>query len=140
MTNQMVEFLENCKKMEYSSEDILDILAQGTCFNFQFYIINYGTHPCCYVVIPKEHKLYNKHYDDIDIYCHGGLTYSRNGLIDLVNDDWVIGWDYAHYGDYNGMFEKDFPKLNENTHKYTTLELLNDVIDVYRQLKVVEYE
>ncbi len=63
-----------------------------------------------YVLIPEGHILHGKHYDDIDVNIHGGLTFS--GLIDeqalvwgkdiLTKDDigmWMIGFDTAHYSD-----------------------------------------
>lgn len=50
-----------------------------------------------YVRIPREHKFYQKGYDDIPIECHGGLTFAG----DLENDgDWYIGFDTAHAFDY----------------------------------------
>lgn len=62
-----------------------------------------------YVLIPKSHPLHGKHYDDIDVDVHGGLTFSE-----LVDDDmiehweeltdkdkgmWMVGFDTAHLGD-----------------------------------------
>lgn len=61
-----------------------------------------------YVIIPKEHKLHGVHYDDINVYVHGGLTFSE--LVDLeiietfgldIEDEgkWCVGFDTAHYND-----------------------------------------
>ncbi len=50
---------------------------------------------CGYVEIPKEHKLYKAEYEDLDIECHGGLTFSGN----YMNDKYVVGFDCGHYGD-----------------------------------------
>lgn len=62
-----------------------------------------------YVLIPEGHPLHGKHYDDIDVDVHGGLTFSE-----LVDDEliekwdklteadkgmWMIGFDTAHYRD-----------------------------------------
>lgn len=51
---------------------------------------------CGYVHIPLSHPVYGKKYHDIDIECHGGLTYSN---IDYQTKDMVIGFDCAHYMD-----------------------------------------
>lgn len=48
-----------------------------------------------YVEIPKGHKLYNVHYEDLySLEVHGGLTFSR-----MVDDKYWLGFDTAHYGD-----------------------------------------
>ena len=83
------------------------------------------------MILPKDHKYYGKHYDEIDIRCHYGLTYSRDYLIskDLIKEDvWVIGWDYAHLGDY---LPYDF---SDDGHKYTLDELEYEVKEVIKQL------
>lgn len=52
-------------------------------------------------MIDKTCTCYGKHYDDIHISCHGGITYSRNYLpyVDDQKGDWWIGFDCGHYGD-----------------------------------------
>lgn len=45
-----------------------------------------------YVKIPEDHPWFEKHYDDIPVQVHGGLTYGDDG-------GW-IGFDTAHLGDY----------------------------------------
>jgi len=56
---------------------------------------------CGYVVIPKDHRLYGKTYEDDDelgnIDVHGGITWS--GPFPEITDDWYIGFDCAHYRD-----------------------------------------
>ena len=60
-----------------------------------------------YVLIPEGHPLHGKHYDEIDVDIHGGLTFSN-----LVDDQmaeywgleghigkWCIGFDTCHLGD-----------------------------------------
>ena len=50
-----------------------------------------------YVRIPKAHKFYDKSYDDMNIKCHGGVTFAG----DLEEDgDFYIGFDTAHYMDF----------------------------------------
>lgn len=69
-------------------------------------------HRCGYVGVPLGHPIYGKHYDDIDVNVHGGLTYSAgdNKLLYPSGDKglWWIGFDCAHYGD-----GKDFDLIRE---------------------------
>lgn len=58
---------------------------------------------CGYVAVSSEHPYYGKHYDDIELEVHGGLTYSNSceGKIchRTENDDnkfWWFGFDCAH--------------------------------------------
>lgn len=121
------------EQMNYTKERLCKVLHKGEFKGFKFAIVSYGTHPCCYVFLPKEHKYYGKSYDEIDIDCHGGLTYSDEELIfnPLVYNDWVIGWDYAHYNDYMGYYGSD---SFENSKKWTTEELFEEVKQVIEQL------
>lgn len=47
---------------------------------------------CGYVRVPPDHPWAGKHYDDIDVAVHGGLTFSCD---DADGGTW-IGWDDAH--------------------------------------------
>ena len=49
---------------------------------------------CGYVGVPEGHPLYGKHYDDVDVDVHGGLTYSN-----LEDELWTFGYDCAHWDD-----------------------------------------
>lgn len=129
------------KEMFYSTERLCYVLHKGTYKGFKFAIVNYGTHPCCYVFIPKNHKFYGKSYEEINIKCHGGLTYSDSELVfnPLKCEDWVIGWDYAHWDDYMGLYESlKYPPIGSNNYKkWTTKELFKEVKEVIEQLKGV---
>ena len=126
------------EQMNYTKERLCKVLHKGEFKGFKFAIVSYGTHPCCYVFLPKEHKYYGKSYDEIDIDCHGGLTYSDEDLIfnPLVNDDWVIGWDYAHFNDYSGIYKEEcLEKFDHSQYKkWTTEELFEEVKQVIEQL------
>lgn len=132
------------QEMIYQKGRICIILDKGIYNGFNYAIVSYGTHPCCYVFLPKGHKYYGKNYDDIDIVCHGGLTYSGEDLVfnPLENDKWVIGWDYAHCDDYMGYYQLEC--LSEFNHdhekKWTTKELLEDVKEVIKQLAESEVQ
>lgn len=119
-------------EMEYQKERTCIILDKGTYNGFNYAIVSYGTHPCCYVFLPKGHKYYGKNYDDIDIDCHGGLTFSSDDLMfnPVSNDNWVIGWDYAHFKDYTSLLGVVYP----DAKKWTTEEMLEEVKKVIGQL------
>lgn len=118
------------EQMKYTKERICRVLHKGEYKGFKFVIVSYGTHPCSYVFLPKGHRYYGESYENIDINCHCGLTFSDNDLVfnPLLNEDWVIGWDYAHWGDYMGYY------INENDKKWTTEELFEEVKQVIEQL------
>ena len=105
----------------------------GKCYGFNYFIISFGSHPCCYVEIPKDHSCYGLEYDEIEIVCHGGLTFSNDKLygVDKTGPKWFIGWDFAHCGDYfyaNDQFEIE-------GHKWTLAELQDQVLKVCKQLR-----
>jgi hypothetical protein len=58
-----------------------------------------------YVALPPDHKLHGTPYDDIDVDVHGGLTFGELGKDmkhkpdNISNEDWIIGFDTAHYSD-----------------------------------------
>ena len=111
-------------EMIYTKNRKQTILDKGNYNEFNYVIVSYGTHPCCYVELPKGNKYYNQDYDDINISCHGGLTFADNR--DFGNGEkFYIGWDYAHYNDYTSYFDGK---------KWTTKELLKEVKEVINQL------
>ncbi len=60
-----------------------------------------------YVIIPKGHAMHGKHYDDIPVDVHGGLTFGQpvsdlsdwDEIENESSDSWVVGFDTCHYGD-----------------------------------------
>lgn len=63
-----------------------------------------------YVLIPRNHPLHEKHFDEINnhVSVHGGLTFSRMitgknykfyGLSKRHLGKWMIGFDTGHYMD-----------------------------------------
>lgn len=108
-----------------------EIVREGEYKGYDYLIRNVrNTHYCAYVRIPKGHKFYNIPCDDIDIDCHGGLTFGAitNHFSPLKdsNDGYWIGWDYAHYDDWS-MF-------NQYGKKWTVAEILEEVKKVIDQL------
>ena len=57
-------------------------------------------HRCGYVKIPYWHPAYEKNWDELDIKCHGGITYADHSLLGKTHTfGWWIGFDCAHFGD-----------------------------------------
>lgn len=53
-----------------------------------------------YVGIPKSNKFFGKDFGQLNISCHGSLTYSDDSLFGQPERDlWWIGYDTGHYGD-----------------------------------------
>ena len=113
------------RPMVYRSVRSYEVLAHDTYKDYEFAIISLGTHPCAYVGIPKGHRFYKKKYSDKafdSIPAHGGLTYSEMGTrVGIMQNKWVIGWDYSHFYDY-----VSFPVPMEG-RRWTTEEILEDV-------------
>lgn len=133
----------NYREMEYRKNRGVEILLKGKYKDYSFFIVNYGTHPCAYVEIPKNHKYFGIGYDEIDIYVHGGLTFSNNDFFYnpiVIENKWFIGWDYAHYGDYIGHSIKFEKFYSEDDHKWTTEKMFEDVVEVIEQLIKAEEE
>ena len=125
------------------------VLDSGDISGYKYIILSFGTHPCGYVSIPKNHRLYKKKYKKLPhngkIRVHGGITYADKKLLFGKNDIgliWIkghwIGWDYAHWGDRIGTpFIPCFlDKINNK--EWTTEEILEDVKSVVKQLQAAE--
>ena len=122
------------KEMIYYDSPKSELLYSGKYKGLEFYIKNLGTHPSAYVKIPETSNLYLKDYLDIDIYVHGGLSYS-DGVLYVENKKltgWFIGWDYCHCDDYSGYYSKmGFIRTGK---KWTTKEIYEDVKQVINQV------
>lgn len=114
--------MKNAKEMIYQPNRLEppEILAIGTHKGFTYYVLSLGTHPCAYVDV-SETELCGVDYDDINISCHGDLTYSNAKLNGIDKVGWYIGWDYAHFGDYcmYGSFEL-------TGKRWCTLEIIDE--------------
>lgn len=68
----------------------------------------FGGHLCGYVKIPEDHPYFRK--EDIDIDCHGGITFNE------VHEEHFIGFDCGHSMDYvptMALMRKTRPELIE---------------------------
>ena len=126
------------KEMMYSKNYKREVLDSGICCGYLYYIMSMGTHPCAYIKLPQSHPCYYKSYDEIPIEVHGGLTFKSEKLKtdnEIPVLGMYIGWDYGHIGDYSGMRYYN----DENDKKWTTREILDDVVSVCEQLNELYY-
>ena len=131
------------KVMKYGKERRIELLCKCKYKNYNYYVLNLGTHPTAYIEIPKENKLYRKSYDEIykigcDIDVHGGLTYSDNELMGVKSENWFIGWDYAHCGDYCGYEEYMPESIRTYGKKWTTEEIIEECKNAIDQ--IIDFE
>lgn len=104
-----------------------------------------GGYRCGYVGLPKENEYYNVDYDNIDIDCHGGLTYSESFLYGQADrDTWWIGFDCAHYFDKNDWeCVKRYFLNNEGLMEYIKwheeFEEQSFGYGVYKEIRTLDY-
>lgn len=125
------------KPMVYESTDDFEILSKGQLLDRKFAIISrYGDYPTAYVSLKEIEKSISTHYAvEYDIDVHGGVTFCEDPYWDKSDNDYYIGWDYAHYYDFCGcdFYHKD------NQKKWTTEEIIKEVIYVILQLNDCEW-
>jgi len=79
------------------------LLAKGEHMGFEWEVTNNRrAYRCGYVRVPAGHPWHGREYDDLDVYVHGGLTFSapdadcgRGG----GDNAWWVGFDCGHAGD-----------------------------------------
>ena len=108
-------------------------IAGGTYKNFDYYVLNLKTHPTAYVDV-SDSPLNGVCYEDIDISCHGGITYSESILKTVDKKGWFIGWDYVHYGDYMAYGYAAINNMFPNDKKWTTEEIVEECKNVIDQI------
>lgn len=116
------------EEMIYKQRGDIKIICYGKVNNIDFKIKSLGSYPTAYIKVPKDSIFYNICYDEIPIDIHGGLTYGE-----IEENEFWIGWDYAHYGDYtfNSIFN------NGNEVKYNVDSILVDVKSAVNQLNTL---
>lgn len=100
----------------------------------------YMGHRCGYLAIPQGHELYGKHYDDIDVEVHGGLTFSAESDTNEIyypaktNEKvWWIGFDCAHFGD-----GKDYTLIENIIARIDDEEAKQDALNTYHMIRRIE--
>lgn len=101
---------------------------------------------CAYAGVLSDHPLANMKYDDVPIYCHGGLTFDGPGGDGLRPEGYFwYGWDYGHSGDYS--FYYDDPRMSrvfsnslyrKEEIKWTVKEVEQDVQNAILEFKALK--
>lgn len=121
-----------------------EIIKKGTYEGYKYFIALVAKMwYCAYVILPKKSKYYKvEDYDNIPIEVHGGLTFANKHC--LVRNQWCIGWDYAHIGDYIPLFGDYRDEMEDGfgmpPHKWEPDEIEYDCKNVIEQLRELENE
>lgn len=80
-----------------------DVVAKGFHKGFEWNIVhNQMGYLCGYVKVEQGHPWHGKHYDEVDVDVHGGLTFAQKD--EPCNEGgpdsgYWVGFDCAHAGD-----------------------------------------
>lgn len=107
-------------------------IAGGTYKNFDYYVLNLKTHPTAYIDVTDSPL--NGCDEDIDISCHGGITWCYNFVKSIDKKGWFIGWDYAHYEDYMDYGDATLNNMSLDKKKWTTEEIVEEYKNVIDQI------
>lgn len=97
-----------------------------------------------YVKLPEDHPDFGKLYSEIDVECHGGLTYgnytiSHNDIIDVYDSEGWVGFDTLHAWDWwPGMINDNFvPRYKApHDHEWSQEEVEAETEQLARQLSL----
>ncbi|MBO7731601.1 MAG: hypothetical protein J6S67_03590 [Methanobrevibacter sp.] len=97
-------------------------------------IVKRITHPCCYIIFPsRRYAIYSSVVNNNTLNVHGGITY-RSDILNIgdgINiQGRIIGWDYAHAGDYTAY--------NTSGKKYSFYEIISDLVNAVEQIQKME--
>lgn len=110
---------------------------------------------CAYLGVATTHRLAGEHYDNMEINCHGGLTYAGEGDGGYLPIGYYFyGWDYAHAYDYpfyndlypiKDMYEKD-PEMKayrerqkREDRRWLVQDVLKDMQESIADFKRLKY-
>lgn len=113
---------------EYTKKPYL--IDTGVIDKHKYQIWWMGSYPTAYVLPLKSLTV-----DEVDeCYCHGDITYTPEaGLLDRLQKEPYIGWDYAHSGDY-----KCWLTAPDKGKKWTFEEIIQEVKNVVEYLEFLE--
>lgn len=107
---------------------------------------------CGYVGVSNGHPAFEKDYTNVDVECHGGLTFAdhcsphkddpEKGICHVVqpgDDDnvWWLGFDCAHSWDVRPKDEGRFPRFSEDSNYKTIGYVTRQVESLAAQLKAM---
>ena len=74
------------------------LVKRWTAFGFDCAVTRGEVSLCGYARVPEGHPYCGKHYDDIDVSVHGGITFCQRAK----GGGMWFGFDTAHYDDWWG--------------------------------------
>ena len=78
----------------------MNIQTHIAAYSREFHIYAQTGFGCGYVGVDSSHPWFGKHYDNLDVDIHGGLTWSEAFKPNHKPDGlWWLGFDTAHSGD-----------------------------------------
>lgn len=100
------------------------IAAKGRIGNRRWWVVAFHGHPNAYVeILDSDFKnCTNGDLESLPVRVHGGITFA--GRIKLLPTDRVVGWDYAHLGDYVAW--SIVSESSESSEKIWTVEEIID--------------
>lgn len=109
-------------------------------------------HLCGYIEIPEDHPYYDKGYDDMDLFVHGGLTFFGDfdkfdfgiAINNIIHNKCYVGFDCAHSGDLMPIGLTMYGTYRDMTYVRNEIEYVVDqLLDVNkygRKLKIKNIE
>lgn len=145
---RMCDSFEECYHLFYDSAEYPNFLSLEDEYEYPCVIKKTQSLGvlCGYVEIPKNHPAFNKDYSELQIDCHGGLTFSGK-LYDLkdnpivLNSGWWIGFDCGHFSnDYIPFMQfllNRYDKISIKNYKNADF-VKNELKNICAQLKAME--
>lgn len=120
------------KEMQYAHLGSAITLDHDSYQGYEYLVVNFGSHPACYIRLRENHPYYNKDFWNMKIKPHSDLSFG--GTLEKYHlDGFWIGWEYDLFGDYVYGRTRDFITDGWH-HKYTTKELVDKIHQVIRDL------
>lgn len=118
--------------MQYGHLDGAVTLDHEIYRDYEYLVVNFGSHPAAYVRIPKGHPYYEKEFWNMKIKPHSDLSFG--GTLEKYHlEGFWIGWEYNLFGDFVAGRTRDF--ITEGWHKqYVTSEIIEKIHEVIDQL------
>jgi len=108
-------------KLEGDNKQWTYTCENGLEFNCHIRRNTRAGHLCGYVTLTPDNDFFGLEYYDIPLNCHGGLTYASN-----QGPNWVIGFDCAHYGDYQPFYNEEWALYSGRNLVYRDMEFVTE--------------
>lgn len=131
LLEQLIEEEKEMHKVPYSYSEEEYAIDVGVMKKHNYQIWWISGWPTAYVLPLKPLT-----EDEIEqCHCHGGITYEgSSNPLDRLQRQPYIGWDYSHWGDYRCSPKGMDSMCNEEDHKWTYGEILQEVKNIIEYL------